>query len=221
MIKKEDIKVGTQIELKMPMGFLNTIGKVYTIINIDPEEEMAYFEVPMSDYTNLFVKSSQTTGLSFTENVVCKACLSFEELEQYFFIITKKELKEWKYCDDNGYMITTKDTWSKWLHCGANFIYNSVFDESSTIVECKYRISRDGKIQMRSIDFSNQNIMPEFQSMLKRKEKTYFASSYAICNKEYDSFNRTTGLNLAKMRMRVKLAEMEANFVIRQLHEEN
>lgn len=214
---KENIKVGTKIILKNKMGFLNKVGKEYIISDIDEENQTIYFSIPFTDYSSFF--KEKNNDFQFNEKLICTASISFDELEKYFILPIAETLKEWSYCDDNGNMTTTKDKWSKWLYYDADFIYNSVFFDSATIVKCKYRISRDGRIQMRSFDFANQYIMLKFQSMLRRKEKTYFTSSYAICNKN-DKFNRTTGLDLAKMRMKVKLAEMESNFIIQQLQEE-
>ena len=214
---KENIKIGTKIILKNKMDFLDKIGKKYTITNIDEKDQTIYFSVPFADYSSCLLIDEK---FQFNNMLTCTVGISFDELKKYFTIPIDKTSKEWDYCDDNGTIITTKDKWSKWLYYDADFIYNSVFDDSATIVKCKYRISRDGRIQMKSFDFANQYRMTEFQSMLRRKEKTYFTSSYAICNKKYDNFNRITGLNIAKMRMKVKLTEMESNFIIKKLHEE-
>ena len=74
---------------------------------------------------------------------------------------------------------------------------------------------------MRSIRFVNRDVMIDFQKMLYSKEKSYFASSYAICNKQFDIFSLDFGLGIAKMRMRKKLAEIEYEFTVKELHEDD
>lgn len=217
---KENIKIGTKITLKKSMGFLDKIGKEYIISDVDKKNQTIYFSVPFTDYSSHFFKEVNN-DFQFKGMLTCTASISFDELEKYFIIPIDETSKEWGYCDDNGTIITTKNRWSKWLYYNADFIYNSIYDDSSTIAKCKYRISRDGRIQMRSIDFANYDLNVEFQSVLRRKEKTYFASSYAICNKKYDHFNRDLGLNIAKMRMRVKLAKLESDFILQRLQGEN
>lgn len=214
------LEVGTKIKLKQKMGFLNTIGKEYVISNVDKKNKTVCFSVPFSDYSSQIFKDVSTVENQFNGMLLCTASLSFDELLKYFTIVLEKE-KEWSYIDDHGNIRHTTSKWSEWLYKNADLIYNSIYEDSSSIIKCKYRISKDGQIQMRSIRFVNREVMIDFQKMLYRKEKSYFASSYAICNKQFDIFSLDFGLEIAKMRMRKKLAEIEYEFTVKELHEDD
>lgn len=216
--KENYLEVGTKIRLKEKMGFLNTIGKEYVISNVDKENKTVYFSVPFSDYSAQIFNDVSNVENQFNGMLLCTASLSFDELFKYFVIVLQKAQK-WSYIDDHGNIKHTTSKWSEWLYNNADFIYNSIYEDSSSIIKCKYRISKDGQIQMRSIGFANHDIMIDFQRMLYRKEKSYFASSYAICNKEFDIFSLSFGLKIAKMRMRKKLSELEYEFTVNELHE--